>query len=557
MAPRAEPFSEQADKELRVLLKVLMIFRVATVSLFLGVTVVIQVKGTQALFFAPLYSVYLLIVSVYILTIFLASVFNNVEDLHRFAVFQVGLDLALSTIIVYLSGGFDSPFPFLYLLSILWASLAFPAGGYWTASFSAIMYGAVVDLMYYGILTPPIRAGLLPVGSENPFDVVGRVALHITAFFAVAFLGHQMARRYRSTSKALTERTVDLEKLQHLSDVVFDSINSGIAVLDTTGRVRSLNAAGFQILGIQESSLRSLGQGGFFKGLPIGELCEKSIGGRLNRWEGTFTDAGGTERTLGLSISQLKEPEKGFVVIFQDLTEFRELEDKLRWTEQLSVLGRMAASIAHEVRNPLASMSGSIQILQNSLELEDEDRKLMDIVLTETRRLNHLVEDFLTYARPPVPRFEDVDLREVVSDTVQFLRTGIQSRDIHLKTDLPEEPVILSLDSSQIRQVIINLVKNSLDAVDGSGRISVSVERGDRNSGPVTLLSVSDDGSGIPEDILPVIFEPFKTNKEGGSGLGLAVVYQLIQAHHAAIDVRSVEGEGTTVTVQLPRWRSQ
>jgi two-component system sensor histidine kinase PilS (NtrC family) len=556
MAPGAEKLLRQTDVELRVLLKILMVFRVATVSLFLGVTIVIQVKGTQALFFAPLYSVYLVVVAVYILTIFLASVFNDVRDVFRFAALQVALDIILSTVIIYLSGGIESPFPFLYLLSILWSSLAFPAGGYWTASFSAIIYGIVVDLMYYRILPLPLEGEILISAGDNPFDVVGRIALHITAFYAVAFLGHQMARRYRSTSEALTERTVDLEKLQHLSDMVFESINSGIAVLDSLGRVRSLNSAGFQILGMSEES-RIEEPNEVFKGIPIRELCEKSKGGHLNRWEGTFRDAAGRDRTLGLSISQLKEPEKGFVVIYQDLSEFREMENKVKRSEQLSALGRMAASIAHEVRNPLASMSGSIQILQGSLHLEGEDQKLMDIVITETRRLNHLVEDFLSYARPPDPKFEDVDLREVISETAQFLQTSLRSRDVDLQVTLPDEPVVLSVDASQIRQVIINLVRNSIDAVNGSGRISIHVERGMTTNGPATLLSVSDDGSGIPAEILPVVFEPFKTTKKGGSGLGLAIVYQLVGAHLGTIDVRSVQNEGATFTIYLPEWRSR
>ena len=557
MPRRAEQLSQQTQAELRKLLKILMVFRVATVSLFLGVTVVVQVKGTQALFLAPLYSVYLLIVSVYILTIFFASIFNDVKNVQRFAMVQVGVDLSISTIIVYLSGGYESPFPFLYLLSILWASLAIPAGGYWTASISAITYGGVVDLMYYRILKPPLTAGFVPAAGENPFDVMGRMALHITAFYAVAFLGHQMARRYRSTTEALTERTADLEKLRQLSDMVFESINSGIAVLDSSGRVGSMNSAGLQILGLNEEDLRLGGLDDVFKGIPIGELCEKSIGGYLNRWEGTFRDEDGRARTLGLSISRLKEPEKGFVVVYQDLSDFRSLEDKVRKSEQLTALGRMAASIAHEVRNPLASMSGSIQILQSTLDLKGEDRKLMDIVLTETRRLNHLVEGFLSYARPPDPRFEDVDLREVISETVDFLKSSIRSEDIDLRTELPEEPVILSLDVSQIRQIIINLVKNSIDAVDGSGKISICLERGENKGGSVTLLSVTDDGSGIPEKVLPEVFEPFMTTREGGSGLGLAIVYQLLQAHQASIDVSSVEDAGTTFTISLPEWRSR
>jgi two-component system sensor histidine kinase PilS (NtrC family) len=296
---------------------------------------------------------------------------------------------------------------------------------------------------------------------------------------------------------------------------------------------------------------RSLGD--VFSGIPIQDLLERASAGGVNRWEGTYSDDE-EERTLGLSISPLKEPERGYVVIFQDLTDLRDMEDKLRASEKLSAIGRMAASIAHEVRNPLASMSGSIQILKKDLDLDGEDLHLMDIVLKETQRLNDLVGNFLDYARPPAPRFEDVDLRGIVSDTVNLLGPVAAADEITLEADLPAEPVILSVDISQMRQIIMNLVKNAADAVSSGGRITVSVGKDENGEGSV--LAVTDDGQGIPDEVLPEIFEPFMTTKGDGTGLGLAIVYQLVQIHKGTIDVRTREGKGTTVSVQLPPWRS-
>jgi two-component system sensor histidine kinase PilS (NtrC family) len=462
MAPGADRNPYPQLTELRFLLKILMIFRIATVTLILGVTIVVQLKGSQALFFAPLYTVYLLIITVYLLTIFLASVFNQVEDFRRMAIGQIAVDLFLYTVIVYLSGGYESPFPFLYIFTILWSALALPVGGYWTASLSAILYGVTVDLMYYGILSPPLSGALEMTLVQNPWDVLGRIVRHIVAFFAVAFLGHQMAKRYSTAEEALTEKTADFEKLRHLSDAVFESISSGIAVLDQGGQIRSINSSAYQILGLRISEPSDSLSSDVFGDLPITDLCRKASGGRLNRWEGSYRTRGGEERVMGLSISRLKDPEKGFVIIFQDLTEFRGLEDKLQSAEKLSALGRMAASIAHEVRNPLASMSGSVQILKDSLALQGDDRRLMDIVLEETRRLNHLVGNFLDYARPPVPQFEDVDLRTVVLETVHFLSSSADMDDVQLESSVPDEPVILSVDPSQMRQILINMIGLSL-----------------------------------------------------------------------------------------------
>lgn len=556
MAPGADRNPYPQLTELRFLLKILMVFRIATFTLILGVTIVIQIKGSQGLFFAPLYTVYLLIITVYLLTIFLASVFNQVEDFRRMAIGQIAVDLFLYTVIVYLSGGYESPFPFLYIFTILWSALALPVGGYWAASISAILYGVTVDLIYFGMLSPPLSRALEMTPAQNPWDVLGRIVLHIVAFFAVAFLGHQMAKRYSTAEEALTEKTADLEKLRHLSDAVFESINSGIAVLDQDGRIRSINNSAYQILGLSSPEPSDSLSSDVFGDLPINDLCRKVSGGRLNRWEGSYRTKGGEERVMGLSISRLKDPEKGFVIIFQDLTEFRGMEDKLQSAEKLSALGRMAASIAHEVRNPLASMSGSVQILKDSLTLQDDDRRLMDIVLEETRRLNHLVGNFLDYARPPGPQFEDVDLRTVVLETVEFLGSSAEMDGVQLQSSVPDEPVILSVDPSQMRQILINMIKNSVEAVNGAGKVAVGLDLETGDMGPRTVLYVSDEGKGIPDDILPEIFEPFKTTKEKGTGLGLAIVYQLVLNHQASIDVETREGKGTTFSIYLPQWRS-
>jgi two-component system sensor histidine kinase PilS (NtrC family) len=532
-----------------------MIFRVATVTVLLGGTVLIQIKGSQVLFFAPLFTIYLIVVAVYLLTIFFAAIFNQIQNRHIFAVYQVGTDLLLYTLIVFFTGGHGSPFPFLYLFSIVWAALALRGGGYWIASFSAILYGGIVDLQYYRILMPPYSSEMTDIHLENPWDIVGRVFLHIIAFYAVAYLGNQIGQRYRATSKELSEKTVDLEKLRSLSDVVFESMTSGIVVLDEKGMIRSMNSASSRMLGLEGPLPVGSTTTDIFQGIPMEDLLIKAPEKGINRWEGSFTDDSGEERTLGLSISPLKEPERGYVVIFTDLTELREMEDKLRVTEKLSAIGRMAASIAHEVRNPLASMSGSIQMLKKDLDLDRDDLKLMDIVLKETERLNLLVGDFLSYARPPAPRFEDVDLREIIQDAVKLLEGTFTGSRIKINTYLPEEKAVLCVDRSQIHQVIMNLVKNAAEAIDRKGNITVSLSKFGNEPGGDTIIAVSDDGPGIPAEVLPKIFEPFITSKVNGTGLGLAIVYQLVQIHKGTVDIQTEEGQGTTISVRLAPWR--
>jgi len=557
MIPASGILRSRATLELPLFLKILMIFRVSTVTILLGVTVLIQVKGSQVLFFAPLFTIYLIIVAVYLLTIFFATIFNQVQNLPTFAAYQVGTDLLLYTLIVFFTGGHNSPFPFLYLFAILWAALALRGGGYWTASFSAILYGGVVDLQYYQILVPPYVRNLTDVLEVNPWDIMGRISLHIIAFYAVAFLGHLIGYRYRTAREELSEKTVDLEKLRSLSDVVFESMTSGIVVLDEKGSIRSMNSASARMLGLNWPPEEGLMTSQVFHGIPMETLLEKAPDKGLNRWEGSFLDDTGQARILGLSISPLKEPALGYVVIFTDLTELRKMENKLRVTETLSAIGRMASSIAHEIRNPLASMSGSIQMLKKDLDLDGEDLKLMDIVLKETERLNVLLGDFLSYARPPAPHFEDVDLRKIIEDAVRLLQNTALGTELNLSTRLPDEKAILSVDTSQIHQVIVNLVKNSAEAIGEKGDITISLSRSENSPEGDSILAVSDNGPGIPEEILPRIFEPFITSKVNGTGLGLAIVYQLVQIHKGTVDIFSKKGQGTTISVHLAPWRTR
>ncbi len=546
--------------ELRFLLKVLMAFRVIAFSLFLGVTAVAQVKGTRLLIFAPLEVVYSLIIAVYAATIILASLFNRVRDEAGFARVQLVLDLTLAAVIVFISGAYLSPFAFLFLFPILWAALAMPGReAYWVASASAILYGGIADLAFFRVLLPPLREEFLSLGGISSWDALGQVALNLGAFFAVAFLGLQMARRWRRTELTLSQRTIDLMHLRRLHGLVFDSIGSGILVLDRGGRIVSLNPPAAAALGIDRVSPLGRHAASVFGAVPIGDLCMQASRGTVNRWEGALINAAGCERILGLSISRLRDPaegESGYVVIFQDLTGLRGMEEQLARAEKLSALGRMAASIAHEIRNPLASMSGSIQLLGQNPTLPAEDRRLMEIVLRETERLNGLVGDFLAYARPPSPQLSEEDLTAVAGEAVSLFESTLPG-GVTISTRFPAAPVPVQVDASQFRQVLLNLMRNAVEAIEAPGEVIVSItEEAEKGGRRGVAVAVADTGRGIPPDILPEIFEPFRTTKPHGTGLGLAVVFQLVVAHGGTVDVSPRPGGGTIFTVFLPGGRA-
>jgi two-component system sensor histidine kinase PilS (NtrC family) len=210
----------------------------------------------------------------------------------------------------------------------------------------------------------------------------------------------------------------------------------------------------------------------------------------------------------------------------------------------------MAASIAHEIRNPLAAMRGSIQMLRAEMDGDTEQAQLMEIILRESDRLNKIVADYLNYARPRPAELKNVDLRGLISDTFKLLRNSDELLDGHrLEEDLPDRPAIVSGDPEQLKQVCWNIARNALKAMPEGGKFRVSLEEVD---GHRLRLSFSDDGCGMTPEQVERLFEPF-TSTTGGTGLGLSIVYQIIRDHSGTINVRSREGQGSTITIELPK----
>jgi two-component system sensor histidine kinase PilS (NtrC family) len=212
----------------------------------------------------------------------------------------------------------------------------------------------------------------------------------------------------------------------------------------------------------------------------------------------------------------------------------------------------MAAGIAHEIRNPLASMSGSIQVLRQELRLNDEQAQLMDIVLRESERLNDTIKSFLAYARPQRFALARLDVRKIVQDAALLLRNSSEVKEHHtIAVDVPADPVWCEADENQIRQVIWNLATNGLRAMGQGGRLLLTAATDTDGSGAM-LLTVQDQGRGIPAEDLDVIFQPFHSSFEKGTGLGLAIVHRIVTDYNGAINVSSRVGAGTVVTVRLP-----
>jgi two-component system sensor histidine kinase PilS (NtrC family) len=533
-------------------------FRLLVALLLLGVTAMVQWRGGLSLArfnFVPLYAV---IGSVFATSIPAALGLRriaSVRGLELLAGAQFTIDVAITTGLVYLTGGTESPFVFLYLLTIINASaVLFRRGALVTGAASAIAYGLLVDLSYYAVLKPfePEFLGGQDVSSR---EALWRIGVTTAGFLMTGLLGSFLAEAYRRTGQELAATSIDLRELQALTKNIVENINSGLLTVDRAARITSFNRSAEEITGRKYSEVFGQPLAQMFPG-----VAERIARGTLEprRHEEHLTRPGG-ERVLGFSYSPLRNDagrEIGTIVIFQDLTELREMESRLKREERLAAVGRLAAGIAHEIRNPLGAISGSIEILKAGLTLGNEDSRLMDIVLRETDRLDGLITEFLDYVKPVKQRLGEVQLGLLLSETRDALLATEAGRGLTVMLPPVDGIAPVKGDPDQLKQVLWNLFLNAAQAMATSKEKRISVRSSVSSLGKlgeVVLLEVEDSGPGIPREEVGRIFEPFYTTKERGTGLGLAMVHKIVEAHGGHIEVESRPEAGALFRIVLAR----
>jgi two-component system sensor histidine kinase PilS (NtrC family) len=358
----------------------------------------------------------------------------------------------------------------------------------------------------------------------------------------------------RATGARLVQASSQIADLQALNQHVIDSLPSGLATTDNSGRVVTFNRAAEFITGRPSASVIGRPIGEVLQLAPdtVGALTADLGGSRGRRMEGHYL-RDGRHMEIGLSAANLEAPggRRGYLFTFQDVTEFKKLERDARMQQRLAAVGEMAAGIAHEIRNPLASMSGSIQILRQELPLSSEQGQLMDIVLRESERLNTTITSFLAYARPQKFAIERFDVRRALNDAALLLRNSAELQEGHvIDVDVPDTELWYEADEGQIKQIVWNLASNGLRAMPAGGHLQLS---GTRDRGPDgVVITVRDEGVGIPSEELDALFQPFHGHFVKGSGLGLAIVHRIVTDYNGEIQVNSQPGRGTTVAVHLP-----
>ncbi len=530
-----------------------MTFRVVVTTTLLVCTFVIELLFRPLL---PLRPFYLLAAAAYVLTLLYAGALRVRRAPRAQAYAQLAGDAAIVTGFVYFTGGIQSPFSFLYLPGIVAGCiLLLRWGGFAIALCSWGMYGALVLLLQRGAL-PASPQGLFPEGGVPTVRVVYALLAHLVSFLALAYLSSHLTETLRRTGRELELRQGDLAELRAFNDNIIDSINSGLVTCDAMGQVTFANRAAAEISGWSLAALHKVTIPEMF-GQPPGFLA--SIRAALEherryRCEIDYRDPKGRDLFLGFTVSVLRErdgTDVGMIFIFQDLTEIRVLEEEVALKKRMAALGEMAAGVAHELRNPLASISGSVQVLKRDLRPQGDAGKLMDIVINESKRLDGTVRDFLLFAKPGRFQPEEASLATLLRDTLSLLENSEEKRPNHrVLVQVGSGTARARVDVNRIKQVFWNLAKNALKAMPEGGTLTARVQTAPDGS---NMIGFADTGIGMSGEDVAVNFQPFHGSFRGGTGLGLAIVYRIVQEHGGRVTVRSRPGEGTEITVHLPR----
>ena len=515
-------------------IKALIAFRAFIVTVLLGSFTLFEI-GNGA--FPYTKAVFNLIVALYGLTIVYALLLRRVKP-KPFAYCQIVLDIFAALALIYFTGGIESWFSFLLILIVIASGTVIDRrAGFVAASLSSILYGAMLDLQFWRMI--PVPYGLV----LHEKDFLYNLFSNIVALYVCAWLTGQLSSNLERTSLTLEKRLTDFRRLSVFNEEVVESMPSGLMTTDSAGKILSLNRAGKSITGLDRAFLE--------RDVRIQDIFPfiKDIGEAFERAEGEM--AGG-KKTIGLTMSAMKTPQgesTGYICIFSDLTEIKKMQQEMELRQKWAAIGELSANIAHEIRNPLASLRGAVEMLHRGGTSRQQQESLMLMVLAEADRLNRIITDFLMYSRPARNEPEQVALDTLLKGTLEILGKSAPA-GIKIRHDI--EPLLVTADPGRLQQVFYNLVLNAFESMsakgEGSGELSVS---GKRERG-VVKIKFSDTGQGINPADSERVFFPFFTTKDTGTGLGLSIALRIMEDHGGNIRFESKPGRGTEFTVTLP-----
>lgn len=502
-----------------------LICRTAVITFLLGGAAIFYLQGSINRTLIP--PLFLLIGASYAEALVSALLLKKILNTNLFTQLQIAWDLLFVSVLIFLTGGVESVFSFAYLLVIVSASFLLSRRLTILAAVCAvILFGGILNLQFSNYFHFFNLYRSVPDGT-----FFSTLFVHAVAFFLTAILSGTLSDRWRYSEEQLQQKTIDYDELEKMNRTILSHISSGLMLINPRGKIRSFNRAAMDITGLSLQDVYDQDAAEMFPGLTIGTTVAAKL---LNRSEGYFVRKTGEKLILGYATTLAKGSrgeDLGILVTFQDLTQLKKVEEDLKRTDRLAAVGRLAAGMAHEIRNPLASISGSVQLLMEAEHAQPEDLRLMKIVVKEADRLNGLLTDFLGFARPKQPSKEAVNVTSILDQIVDMLANDHRFREIEIKKHYPDK-FILSLDRGQIVQALWDLAINATEAMQGKGMLFFSIE----NRGSPAII-VEDTGPGISDEIKGRIFEPFFSTKEQGTGLGLASVYSVLESHGGIVTV--------------------
>ncbi len=532
--------------------RTLIAVRVVVVTTLLVAVLIVQFTIDEDL---PINYLYLVSAICYVLTIVYVVVARLAPDRTLNLALQIAGDLVVETLLIYFTGGLDSPFSFLYLVSIITASmLLYRRGGLLTASGCVLLYAGLGDLLYYGLI-PASDQNFFTQTTFTSMRLYLNMATNFAGFYATALLTSYVSEKLRDTSLALEANRRNLAQLTALNENVVASIPSGLMTVTPSGIIAFANPAACEIFGSEAPDLvgRPLADLDLFTADEWERLRELIITRRVVRGESGRHRRTDEPLTIGYAVTPLTSVDgeaTGVTIIFQDLTEVKRLEQQLRLKDRMAAVGELSAGIAHEIRNPLAAIAGSVQVLRKSDTLTSQELRLMSIILKESDRLNKSIEDFLQFVRPSEKRSVEFDVAVSLAETLELFSNSLELGSGHeIRFDITPTGFNLVGDPDQIRQVFWNLIRNAIQAMPGGGVLTVSTHV----ESDAFVIVFSDEGKGMTEEEQRALFQPFRTNFPSGTGLGMAISYRIVQEHGGRIEVDSQPGTGARVTLWLPR----
>ncbi len=548
------PLLSSADQLRRHILWLLLI-RIIFFTLLIGVTVLLGSLGTPVILPADIWIVAFISI-LFIISIGSAAIAQKPGlNLRRFGIIQLLCDTVFAALLVYGTGCSQSIFTPVFILPVVAGGLIMSRkGGLFAAACATLLYGATLILELYNLVPAHMAmSGFVP--AHDQLKAANLFAVYGTTFFITGLLSGTLAARLHSTEEALTQTSLEYDRLARLYKQIFDDISTGIITTDENECITSCNGAAGRITGYapEEATGRPLSE--IIPGLQLVDAATRQVID-LKKKDGTMIRVGYSFSRLNFPDDPQAQPGDNHckIITLQDISKIEAMEQRVREAEKMAAIGEMSASIAHDFRNPLAAISGSAQLLAMEEEnSQGSGKKLSTIIYRESKRMARTITEFLQFARPAPMHAEWFALDRVIEEAIassERLQNAFGKKEIAVTM---QEKTDAFGDRQQLQTVIIHLLENSLIfSQQQESKVQLraeEIEEGDKNW---LRIEIRDNGQGIDPSLREKIFQPFFTTREQGTGLGLAIVNQIVELHKGKIEVASTPGQGCTMSIFLP-----